>query len=84
MLTEYIPEARWHDGRVEVRATEDDGITFFFSQRSLVLVDGRAAADHRAVMNLDPGRIRQIRIYPDCYLMDGIRCDGVIAFDLVH
>lgn len=84
MLTEYILEARWHGGRIEVRATEDDGLTFFYSQRSLVLVDGEAEENHQAVMDLDPYRIRKIRIWPDCYLVDGIRYDGIISFELVH
>ncbi len=80
ILIEYVREIRWRDDRMEILCTDDDGISFHFSKAGLFLVDGKPIKNNRLLLDMDPAGLESIRVYPDCYLVDGIRYDGVVNF----
>jgi len=80
VITEFVKELRWREGRMEILCTDDDGMTYHFSKAGLFLVDGVPVENEETVIDLDPDSLEEIRVYPDCYLLDGKRFDGIVNF----
>lgn len=82
-FSEFVKELRYSEGQISVLVKKTYSSPSFGKQ-ALIMINGVPVSDHETVMSFPPGKLSDIMIYQNDYLLDGHLFNGIVNFITSH